>query len=52
MSAANVAAPKASMSYLKAALLSTAAVLVVIGVARRVPVVGPMAQKAVDFALK
>lgn len=52
MSSPNVAAPKASLSYVKAALLSTVAVLVVIGAARRVPVVGPYAKKVVDFALK
>lgn len=52
MSTPNVAAPRASLSYVKAALLSTVAVLAVIGIARRLPVAGPIAQKAVDFALK
>lgn len=51
MSTPNVAAPKASLSYVKAALLSTVAVLVVIGVARRLPVVGPYADAAVKKAL-
>ncbi len=35
----------------KAALITAAVVLVVIGVARRAPVVGPYADKAVKLAL-